>query len=151
MKIGKSEYLDINSTGKGYEFIREDSYLSVLNITEIRFGFPKMGGHFGEGLTRRRKTFRVFIIEPEFQISPEKEILRQYYQEIRGLFLRLSVPGWEKVLQAKGIRDESDRGFVVLMDHRYALPEYRALFPKHWQIDQTIRTDPEFPVTDPYY
>ena len=39
-----------------------------------------------------------------------------------------------KVLQAAGrvIRREEDRGIVVLIDDRYATPEYTRLFPPHW-------------------
>lgn len=158
-KIGKSEYLDIIVQEKDMSSSEKTAYLERFEHYGERtlLGFAVMGGHFGEGIDLvGERLSGVFIIGVGIpQISPEKEILRQYYQEKfgDGYSYAYRYPGWEKVLQACGrvIRDESDRGFVVLMDHRYALPEYRALFPKHWQIDQTIRTDPEFPVTDPYY
>ncbi|MBN1891667.1 MAG: ATP-dependent DNA helicase [Clostridiales bacterium] len=115
-------------------------------------GFAVLGGHFGEGVDlvgdRLSGVFIVGVGIP--QISPEREILRQYYQEKfgDGYSFAYRFPGWEKVLQACGrvIRDESDRGFVVVMDHRYALPEYRSLYPKHWQTDFAIQTDdyPDF-------
>jgi Rad3-related DNA helicase len=39
-----------------------------------------------------------------------------------------------RVLQAAGrvIRRESDCGVIVLMDDRYATPQYKSLFPDHW-------------------
>ena len=39
-----------------------------------------------------------------------------------------------RVLQAAGrvIRSEGDRGVVLLIDDRFASPEYRRLLPAHW-------------------
>lgn len=110
-------------------------------------GFAILGGHFGEGIDLvGERLSGVFIVGVGIpQISPEREILRQYFQEKfgDGYSFAYRYPGWEKVLQACGrvIRDESDCGFVVLMDHRYALIEYRSLFPKHWQTDLALKTE----------
>jgi Rad3-related DNA helicase len=40
-----------------------------------------------------------------------------------------------KVLQAAGrvIRSEEERGVVVLIDDRFATPEYYELMPDHWR------------------
>ena len=40
-----------------------------------------------------------------------------------------------KVLQAAGrvIRSETDRGVVILIDDRFATPQYTRLFPRHWK------------------
>jgi DNA excision repair protein ERCC-2 len=100
--------------------------------------FAVLGGHFGEGIDLvGEKLNGVFIVGVGIpQISPEREILRQYYQEKfgDGYAYAYRFPGWEKVFQASGrvIRDENDKGFVVLMDHRYDLAEYKVLFPDHW-------------------
>jgi len=100
--------------------------------------FAVLGGHFGEGIDLvGEKLNGVFIVGVGIpQISPEREILRQYYQEKfgDGYAYAYRFPGWEKVFQASGrvIRDENDKGFVVLMDHRYDLAEYKVLFPNHW-------------------
>lgn len=100
--------------------------------------FAVLGGHFGEGIDLvGEKLNGVFIVGVGIpQISPEREILRQYYQEKfgDGYAYAYRFPGWEKVFQASGrvIRDENDKGFVVLMDHRYDLAEYKVLFPEHW-------------------
>lgn len=100
--------------------------------------FAVLGGHFGEGIDLvGEKLNGVFIVGVGIpQISPEREILRQYYQEKfgDGYAYAYRFPGWEKVFQASGrvIRDENDKGFVVLLDHRYALAEYKVLFPDHW-------------------
>ena len=69
-------------------------------------------------------------------LCPQREIMRQYFEEKfgEGFGFAYRYPGWEKVLQAAGrvIRDEDDTGFVMLLDERYKKPEYRMLFPQHW-------------------
>lgn len=101
-------------------------------------GFAVLGGHFGEGIDllgdRLKGAFIVGVGIP--QISKEREILAQYFQEKfhDGFAYAYRYPGWEKVLQAAGrvIRDENDRGFIVLMDERYTRPDYLCLYPGHW-------------------
>lgn len=102
-------------------------------------GFAVLGGHFGEGIDlvgdRLKGAFIVGVGLP--QISKEREILCQYFQNKfgDGFSYAYKYPGWEKVLQAAGrvIRDENDRGFIVLMDERYIRDDYRALWPEHWR------------------
>lgn len=45
------------------------------------------------------------------------------------------LPGWQKVVQAAGrvIRNEHDRGVVILADQRFTQRDYATLFPPHWQ------------------
>lgn len=40
-----------------------------------------------------------------------------------------------KVIQASGrvIRDDNDKGIIVLIDDRYKYQKYQQLFPKHWE------------------
>lgn len=102
-------------------------------------GFAVLGGHFGEGIDlvgdRLKGVFIVGVGLP--QISKEREILSQYYQNKLGdgFSYAYKFPGWEKVLQAAGrvIRDENDKGFIVLMDERYAREDYVPLYPEHWR------------------
>ena len=73
------------------------------------------------------------------QLSSELNIIRDFYdlkyEPGYGYAYSYTYPGMNKVLQACGrvIRCETDRGIAVLIDDRYALPEYRTLFPEHWQ------------------
>ena len=100
--------------------------------------FAVLGGHFGEGIDlvgeRLNGVFVVGVGLP--QLGPEREIMRQYFQERLGdgFAFAYRFPGWEKVLQAAGrvIRDENDTGIVALIDERYDRPEYRSLFPENW-------------------
>ncbi len=102
-------------------------------------GLAVLGGHFGEGIDlagdRLKGAFIVGVGLP--QISKEREILSQYYQNKfhDGFAYAYKFPGWEKVLQAAGrvIRNEDDKGFIVLMDERYAREDYVALYPEHWR------------------
>lgn len=101
--------------------------------------FAVLGGHFGEGidLVGDRLSGVIIIGVGLPLVCPQREIMRQYFQEKfgDGFGFAYRFPGWEKVLQAAGrvIRDEEDTGFVLLMDERYKKPEYVSLFPEHWR------------------
>jgi len=102
-------------------------------------GLAVLGGHFGEGIDlagdRLKGAFIVGVGLP--QISKEREILSQYFQNKfhDGFAYAYKFPGWEKVLQAAGrvIRNEEDKGFIVLMDERYSREDYVMLYPEHWK------------------
>ena len=101
--------------------------------------FAVLGGHFGEGIDlvgdRLNGVFIIGVGLP--QLCPQREIMNQFYQNLfgDGFSFAYRYPGWEKVLQAAGrvIRDDSDTGFVVLIDERYDRMDYRVLFPDHWR------------------
>lgn len=102
------------------------------------YAFAVLGGHFGEGidLVGERLSGVIVVGVGLPQISPQREIMRQYFQEKfgDGFGYAYRYPGWEKVLQASGrvIRSEEDTGFVFLMDERYNKQEYLSLFPENW-------------------
>ena len=68
--------------------------------------------------------------------ASRKEILRRYYDEAGGTGFDYAYrfPGMNKVLQAAGrvIRTPRDKGVVLLIDNRFAMPDYRRLMPPHW-------------------
>ncbi len=98
-----------------------------------------MGGIFSEGIDLvGDKLAGVVVIGVGLpQISPEREIMKQYYGEVMGSGYEFAYlyPGFNKVQQAAGrvIRTEEDRGFVLLIDDRYATPAYHSLFPAEWK------------------
>ena len=51
-----------------------------------------------------------------------------------GFAYAYQFPGMNKVLQAAGrvIRTPRDKGVVLLIDNRFAMPDYRRLMPPHW-------------------
>jgi DNA excision repair protein ERCC-2 len=100
--------------------------------------FAVMGGIFGEGIDLSGdKLSGVAIIGTGLpMVCPEREMIKQYYDETngRGFDYAYTYPGLNRVLQAAGrvIRSEVDKGFVVLIDTRFAGRKYRALYPYWW-------------------
>ena len=98
-----------------------------------------MGSFFNEGIDLMGDKLSGVIIAGTGMpmISPEREILRQYYDAGIGSGYAYSYiyPGFNRVQQAAGrvIRSENDRGFVLLIDERYEKYEYQQLFPSEWQ------------------
>ncbi len=109
-------------------------------------GFAVMGGVFGEGidLVGERLSGVVIVGVGLPQISLERNIIRQYFQETResGYEYSYIYPGMNKVLQAAGrvIRTETDRGVILLMDERFARPPYSELIPGHWHPIKHLKT-----------
>ena len=102
-------------------------------------GFGVMGGIFGEGvdLAGDRLIGCAIVGVGLPQVNPRQEMLRRYYDEESGTGFDYAYrfPGMNKVLQAAGrvIRTPQDKGIVLLLDDRFALPEYARLFPPHWR------------------
>ena len=109
-------------------------------------GFAVMGGVFGEGidLLGDRLSGAAIVGVGLPQICAEREIIRDYFQKTinRGFEYSYMYPGMNKVMQAAGrvIRTETDKGIVLLIDERFALAQYRQLFPKHWQHARNIKS-----------
>lgn len=108
--------------------------------TETLVGMAVMGGVFGEGidLTGNRLVGAVVVGVGLPQISDERELIRDYFQKIRGAGFDFAYvfPGMNKVLQAAGrvIRTEQDRGILLLIDKRFTRHPYRSLLPPEWRI-----------------
>ncbi len=106
---------------------------------KMRVGFCVLGGVFSEGvdLPGRRLIGSVIVGVGLPGFSSERNIMRDYFENRyeNGFEYAYTYPGMNSVLQAAGrvIRTKEDRGVVVLIDDRYALPTYQKLFPKHWQ------------------
>ena len=103
-------------------------------------GFCVMGGIFGEGidLVGDRLIGCAVVGVGLPQVNPQQEILRRYYDDPEhggcGFAYAYRYPGMNKVLQAAGrvIRTPQDKGVVLLIDDRFAHPDYRRLMPPHW-------------------
>lgn len=111
-------------------------------------GFGVLGGMFAEGvdLKGERLIGAIVVGVGLPQLSPRQEILRQYFdRDKRGFDYAYRYPGWHKVLQAAGrvIRDEGDRGTLLLIDDRFASSAYRSLFPRHWLDIQIVADEIE--------
>lgn len=106
---------------------------------ETLVGFCVMGGVFAEGidLAGSRLIGAAVVGVGIPQISPEREAMCAYYNEIyeQGKQFAYFFPGMNRVLQAAGrvIRTEEDYGTLLLIDDRFADPLYRTLIPTHWR------------------
>ncbi len=71
------------------------------------------------------------------QPNLETKLIQQDFeaQGLDGFDHAFRFPGLLRVVQSAGrvIRDESDRGVVVLLDRRFREPGYARLLPPHWQ------------------
>lgn len=101
-------------------------------------GIAVLGGAFGEGIDLVGESLTAVIIVGVGLpgIGPEREILRQYYDERdeNGFQQAYLFPGFIRVLQAAGrlIRSDLDTGFILLVDRRYGRTDYRRLLPEDW-------------------
>ena len=103
-------------------------------------GFAVLGGAFAEGVdlpgTRLIGAFIATLGLPP--VSPLQEQIRERLDTMFGADHGYAdlVPGLQKVVQAAGrvLRSVDDRGWVWLLDKRYARPEVRALLPAWWQL-----------------
>ncbi|MGN0975583.1 MAG: ATP-dependent DNA helicase [Gemmiger sp.] len=102
-------------------------------------GFGVLGGVFGEGVDLAGdRLIGAAVIGPGLpQVNPVQEQLRDYFETTRGRGFDYAYrfPGMNKVLQAAGrvIRTPQDKGVVLLIDGRFAQPDYRRLMPPHWE------------------
>ncbi|KQV48473.1 ATP-dependent DNA helicase [Pelomonas sp. Root1217] len=103
-------------------------------------GFAVLGGAFAEGVdlpgTRLIGAFIATLGLPP--VSPLQDQVRERLDTLFGADHGYAdlVPGMQKVVQAAGrvLRSVDDRGWVWLLDKRYARPEVRALLPGWWQL-----------------
>jgi Rad3-related DNA helicase len=70
----------------------------------------------------------------------EQELMQKYfeYKWKKGFEYAYRNPGMMKVIQAAGriFRTSTDRGFVMLLGHRFSTPYYKNVFPTDWNIEQ---------------
>jgi len=100
--------------------------------------FCVMGGIFSEGIDLKgdRLIGAVIVGQGIPQVTPEREVLREYFQRNfgSGYSFAYLVPGMNKVLQAGGrvIRTAEDRGVVMLLDDRFLEEESLSMLPREW-------------------
>ncbi len=120
-----------------------------VEIEEERslLGFCVMGGIFSEGIDLKHdRLIGAMIVGTGIpQVCPEREILKQYFDETegKGFDYAYRYPGMNKVLQSAGrvIRTAEDFGIVALLDERFESPSYRRLFPREWENPESVSVD----------
>ena len=121
---------------------REEFLQSFRSDERLRVGFCVLGGAFAEGvdLPGARLIGAIIFGVGLPGLSNERNIIKEYFdtQIEQGYDYAYTYPGMNNVLQAVGrvIRTEEDMGVAVLVDDRYGTPQYRRLFPKHWNTVQ---------------
>ncbi len=118
-----------------------EAFLAAFDADAKRalVGFCVTGGIYSEGVDLVGKRLIGAIIVGVGLPSPsdEREAIRAYFDEKteEGRAFAYVYPGMNRVLQAAGrvIRTAEDRGVILLIDDRFASPEYRPLIPAHWQ------------------
>jgi len=100
------------------------------------------GGIFSEGVDFiGDMAIGAFIIGPGLPaFSVEQELMQKYfeYKWKKGFEYAYRNPGMMKVIQAAGriFRTSTDRGFVMLIGHRFNTPYYNCVLPCDWNIEQ---------------
>jgi len=125
---------------RGMTHAEKETFLNFFGADSgiLRIGFCVLGGSFSEGvdLPGSRLIGSIIVGVGLPQLSNELNIIRDFYdfKYECGYDYAYTYPGMNKVLQASGrvIRRETDKGIVVLIDDRYATPQYKMLFPEHW-------------------
>lgn len=129
---------------------QKNKYLAYFHDTSRKrplAGLTVLGSLFNEGidLTGEKLTGVIIIGTGLPGLSPERDLLRQYYDATCGQGYEFAYlwPGFNRVAQAAGrlIRSEDDYGIVLLIDDRYADPVHRALLPEDWHTEHTSDTD----------
>jgi DNA excision repair protein ERCC-2 len=115
-----------------------ESLLPLLQSRRDVAAFCILGGIFGEGVDLPGEALSSVVIVGVGlpQVNRQSEQLREYFQQSydRGFEFAYLYPGLQKVNQAMGrvIRGADDRGRALLIDGRYAHPEYRQLLAPWW-------------------
>ena len=121
-------------------------YLEAFSIGAIeksRIGFTVLGGHFSEGIDLKGDLLiGVMVIGVGLpMISFENDLIKHHfdYEYGTGFEFAYQYPGLNKVMQSAGrvIRDDDDRGVVILVDQRYQQNYYRNILPKTWGKETT--------------
>lgn len=117
--------------------------------SETLVAFAVSGGIFSEGvdLTGSRLSGAIIVGVGLPQICFERDLIRDFYDGRAGCGYEYSYvfPGFNRVMQAAGrvIRSETDKGFVILADDRYATESYKRLFPPEWSHFKVAKSVPE--------
>jgi DNA excision repair protein ERCC-2 len=122
---------------------KRKNLLKKLQISDKKYLLLAVhGGIFSEGVDYTGDmAIGTFIIGPGLPAySMEQELMRKYFEFKfkKGFEYAYRNPGMMKVIQAGGriFRTFTDRGFVMLIGHRFSTHYYKDLLPNDWRIEQ---------------
>ncbi len=118
-------------------------YLKKLQTPDKKYLLLAVhGGIFSEGVDYiGDMAIGAFIIGPGLPaFSMEQELMRKYFEFKwkKGFEYAYRNPGMMKVIQAAGriFRTSTDRGFVMLIGHRFSTLYYKSVLPTDWKIEE---------------
>ncbi len=121
-------------------------YLEAFSVgatEKSRIGFTVLGGHFSEGIDLKGDLLiGVMVIGVGLpMMNFENDLIKHHFDYAHGTGFEFAYqyPGLNKVMQSAGrvIRDDDDRGVVILVDQRYQQHYYRNILPKTWGKETT--------------
>ncbi len=122
---------------------KRKNYLKKLQTPDKKYLLlAVLGGIFSEGVDfTGDMAIGAFIIGPGLPAYTTEQGLKQEYFEFKwkkGFEYAYRNPGMLKVIQAAGriFRTTTDRGFVMLIGHRFSTPYYKSVLPTDWKIEQ---------------
>lgn len=123
--------------------VKRKKYLQKLQMSNKNYLLLAVhGGIFSEGVDfTGDMAIGAFIIGPGLPAySKEQELMQKYFdlKWKKGFEYAYRNPGMMKVIQAAGriFRTSTDRGFVMLIGHRFSTPYYKSVLPTDWNIEQ---------------
>jgi DNA excision repair protein ERCC-2 len=122
---------------------KRKKFLKMLRTPDEKYLLLAVhGGIFGEGVDfTGDMAIGAFIIGPGLPaFSKEQELMQKYFEFKwkKGFEYAYRNPGMMKVIQAAGriFRTSTDRGFVMLIGHRFSTPYYNNVLPHDWTIEE---------------
>jgi DNA excision repair protein ERCC-2 len=118
-----------------------EAFLAKFTSGGKGIGFAVLGGAFSEGIdltgTRLIGAFIATLGLPQINQVNEQMKLRLEKSVGQGYEHAYLYPGIQKVVQAAGrvIRTQQDRGFLYLMDDRFASAQVKSLLPSWWDVE----------------
>ena len=118
--------------------VERDRFLARFEPGGTGIGFAVLGGAFAEGVDlpgdRLIGAFIATLGLPQTNAINEKIRLRMQALFGQGYAYTYLYPGLQKVVQAAGrvIRNPTDRGWIFLMDDRFAQTQVQQLLPQWW-------------------
>lgn len=147
MSEADREYFLSRFQGGGDIDLQADIAMDIEEEDSILIGFCVLGGIFSEGIDLKNDSLIGAIIVGTGlpQVCFEREILKEHFDAAGevGFDYAYRYPGMNKVLQAAGrvIRTVEDVGIIALLDERFLQFAYQKLFPREWEVFETVTVD----------
>jgi DNA excision repair protein ERCC-2 len=137
--------------GKDWQLFSQSSSLSGAGIQKImdlledgegtRLIMAVQGGSLSEGIDFRGMGLRgVFVVGPAVPSATfERRLMQEHFEQLagNGRAYAYVYPSMTRSVQAAGriVRDETERGIIILMDPRFVEKDYAEAMPEDWYKD----------------